>query len=63
MATKTIELSELRRDLKRERDRLRQCRRDDYKQKRVNYSAETHDALSRVLLLEDLIEGTLELEG
>lgn len=47
---------QLRALLKRERKRLNDCRESDFKKGRVNHSAATDDALSRYLLLEELLD-------
>lgn len=51
---KLVELRQL------ERNRLQDFRKLDFKMGRVNHSAATDDALSRLLLLEQLIEGTVD---
>lgn len=64
MATQpaTITRAQLRAKLRAETKRLRECRDRDFGKGRVTHSAATDDALSRVLLLEELLAGELELE-
>lgn len=63
MAARVLTLSQLRALRRKERKRLRESREKDFGKGRVTHSSETDDALSRVLLLDELIDGDLELEG
>lgn len=47
---------QLRSLIKKERNRLNEYRDADFKKGRVNHSAATDDALSRLLLLQELLE-------
>jgi hypothetical protein len=46
--------------LKREKKLLKERRAKDFEDNRARYSAATEDAVSRVMMLEDLLEGDLE---
>ncbi len=54
---KTIEVAIVRRVLKAEKKRLRDRREKDFEENRARSSAASEDALSRVLMLEDLLDG------
>lgn len=45
----------VRQQLIRERENLRQARKRDFKENRARFSAATEDAVSRVLMLEELL--------
>lgn len=62
MASRTITESELKALRKRESEKLSQSMREDFEAHRVNLSARSLNALYRVLLLDELLEGTFELE-
>ena len=47
---------------KKEAQRLQECRERDFQSGRVTHSAATDDSLSRLLLLDELLENKLELE-
>lgn len=53
--------------LKREKKKLNEHRARDLEKNRARFSAGTEDAVSRVLMLEELLsageDGTLDLEG
>lgn len=55
---KTLEVSDVRRVLKHEKKRLRACREKDFEDNRARSSAATEDALSRVLMIEELLDGS-----
>lgn len=50
-----IDNAAVRRQLKREREQLRKNRKRDFEDNRARFSAATEDAVSRVLMLEDLL--------
>lgn len=50
-------VAQLRAMRKKERERLEECRGKDFAKGRVTHSAATDDSLSRLLLLDELIEG------
>lgn len=52
-----IDANAVRRMLKAARKTLRDRRAKDFEANRARYSAATEDAVSRVLVLEDLLEG------
>jgi hypothetical protein len=54
---KTIEAATIRRVLKVEKKRLRERRQADFDDNRARSSAASEDALSRVLMLEELLDG------
>lgn len=60
---KHVTIEELRKLRKSEREKLERAMQDDFKSQRVNLSARSLCALYRTLLLDELIEGTFELEG
>jgi hypothetical protein len=55
MATKNLPLAELLKLRTLERKRLDEYRQKDFERGRVTHSAATDDALSRMLLVDDLI--------
>lgn len=59
---KALSIAALRKLLKEERQKLRECRKKDFEENRARYSAASEDAVSRVLVLEELLELD-ELEG
>lgn len=60
--TKTISPAKLRELRQKERKRLEECRDADFRKGRVTHSAATDDALSRFLLLDDLLSGSAAAE-
>jgi hypothetical protein len=52
----SIKTELVRKVLERERTRLRKCRAHDFETNRARSSAATEDALSRVLVLEELLD-------
>lgn len=65
-----IDTATVRRALKLAKKKLREFRSRDFKENRARFSAATEDAVSRVLMLEELLDGTaagedgaLDLEG
>lgn len=65
-----IDAATIRRALKLEKKKLRQHRATDFESNRARFSAASEDAVSRVLMLEELLDGTaageddsLNLEG
>ena len=54
---KTIDVATIRRVLRHEKKRLRDCRAKDFESNRARSSAASEDAISRVLMLEELLEG------
>lgn len=55
---RAIETATLRKVLKHEKKTLRLCRSKDFEDNRARSSAATEDALSRVLMLEELLDGS-----
>lgn len=56
MAAQQLTVAQLKALRKTERKRLDECREKDFAKGRVTHSAATDDALSRLLLLDQLIE-------
>jgi hypothetical protein len=54
---KRIDANTVRQRLELEKKRLRDRRKQDHDDNRARHSAATEDAVSRVLMLEDLLEG------
>lgn len=52
-----IDTSTVRRALKLAKKKLREFRERDFKENRARFSAATEDAVSRVLMLEELLDG------
>ena len=63
MAANGISGKELQQKLDAEMKALREAMRVDFEEHRVNHGAETRYRLARYLLLDELINGDLELEG
>lgn len=62
MSANSYTPSQLKALRKKEAQRLSECRERDFKKGRVTHSAETDDSLSRLLLLDQLLDGSFELE-
>jgi hypothetical protein len=58
---KTIDSATLRAFLKAEKKRLRELRARDFDDNRARFSAASEDAVSRVLVLEELLDGAVLL--
>ena len=54
----TIDTATVRRALKLAKKKLREHRAKDFEENRARFSAASEDAVSRVLVLEDLLDGT-----
>lgn len=54
----TIDTALVRRALKREKKKLREARARDFEENRARFSAASEDSVSRVLMLEELLDGT-----
>jgi len=59
----TIDASTVRRALKAEKKKLREHRARDFKDNRARFSAATEDSVSRVLVLEELLDGGIAGEA
>jgi hypothetical protein len=57
-----IDAKHVRSVLKAEKKRLRQHRARDFEDNRARFSAATEDAVSRVLMLEELLDGSAPSE-
>ncbi len=53
-----LDAASVRRALKLEKKKLREHRARDFKDNRARFSAATEDAVSRVMMLEDLLDGS-----
>lgn len=60
---KSLSPAKLRELRHKERKRLEECRTADFKKGRVTHSAATDDALSRFLLLDELLSDDNQQEG
>jgi hypothetical protein len=58
-----IDTATVRRALKLAKKKLREFRGRDFKENRARFSAATEDAVSRVLMLEELLDGTADQEA
>jgi hypothetical protein len=53
-----IDTALVRRALKAEKKKLRERRKQDFDENRARFSAASEDSVSRVLMLEELLDGT-----